>query len=144
VGVVVIDQARRVLVCERADIAGAWQFPQGGLERDESPIQAAYREIHEETGISRRALRLLGRHPELLAYELPPKAQSMKTGMGQVQFWFFFRMIKPGPAIHLPPHSEFKAIAWISFNSAVARVVRFKRPVYRRLRESFDVMARRR
>ncbi len=137
-GAVIVDDARRVLVCERADIPGAWQFPQGGLEKHETPIQAVYREIREETGISRRSLRLIGRHPDLLAYDLPRKAQSAKTGMGQVQYWFYFRLKQSGVRIDLPARSEFKAFAWLSFNAAVARVVRFKRPVYRKLQEHFE------
>src|SRR5687768_11463783 len=88
VGAVIVGGDGRLFVFERRDVAGAWQFPQGGLERGERPVDAVYREIREETGIRRRALRLLARHPELLAYELPPRARSKKTGLGQVQYWF--------------------------------------------------------
>jgi putative (di)nucleoside polyphosphate hydrolase len=144
VGAVILDDARRVLVCERADIAGAWQFPQGGLKKRESPVQAVYREVHEETGIPRASLRFVDRYPDLLAYELPREARSIKTGMGQVQYWFYVRLKEPGVVIHLPPGSEFKAFAWISFNTAVARAVKFKRPLYRKLQEYFEVMAPRR
>lgn len=138
VGAVILGDARRVLVCERADITGAWQFPQGGLKKHESPVEAVYREVHEETGIPRRSLRFVDRYPDLLAYELPRGARSIKTGMGQVQYWFFFRLKEPGVVIHLPPRSEFKAFAWISFNTAVARAVRFRRPLYRKLQEYFE------
>jgi len=70
-GAVLTDQHGRVLIFERRDIPGAWQFPQGGLENEENPIDAALREIWEETGISKTALALIDRYPGLLVYELP-------------------------------------------------------------------------
>ena len=90
VGAVVLDPRGRVLVLERADVPGAWQFPQGGLDAGETPLEAARREAEEETGIPAKALRLVGQYPDLLAYELPEAAQSPRTGIGQVQYWFYF------------------------------------------------------
>src|SRR5262245_21388404 len=90
VGAVLTDQHGRVLIFERADLSGEWQFPQGGIDNAEQPIDTVLREIKEETGIT--ALRLLRRYPGLLVYELPRQAQSVKTGMGQVQYWFLFKV----------------------------------------------------
>jgi putative (di)nucleoside polyphosphate hydrolase len=140
-GAVLTDQRGRVLIFERRDVPGAWQFPQGGLENKENPIDAALREIREETGISRTALSLLDRYPALLAYELPQRAQSVKTGMGQVQYWFLFRVKEPGKEVRLPAHSEFRAVAWVPFSRAVARAVGFKRPLYRELQKQFAKIA---
>jgi putative (di)nucleoside polyphosphate hydrolase len=137
-GAVLTDQHGRVLIFERRDVPGAWQFPQGGLENDEDPIDAVLREVREETGISRTALVLLDRYPGLLAYELPRRAQSVKTGMGQVQYWFLFRVKKTATTdIRLPARSEFRAVARVSFSRAVGRVVRFKRLLYRELEKQF-------
>jgi putative (di)nucleoside polyphosphate hydrolase len=137
-GAVLTDQHGRVLIFERCDVPGAWQFPQGGLENDEDPIDAVLREIREETGISRTALVLLDRYPGLLAYELPRRAQSVKTGMGQVQYWFLFKVKKTATTdIRLPARSEFRAVARVSFGRAVGRAVRFKRPLYRELEKQF-------
>jgi putative (di)nucleoside polyphosphate hydrolase len=133
-GAVLTDQHGQVLIFERRDVPGAWQFPQGGLENDEDPIDAVLREVREETGISRTALVLLDRYPGLLAYELPRRAQSVKTGMGQVQYWFLFRVKKTATTdIRLPA----RAVARVSFSRAVGRVVRFKRPLYRELEKQF-------
>ena len=120
VGAVIADRRGRVVVFERVDVPGAWQFPQGGLERGEQPIDAVFREIREETGIPRQALKLVRRYPELLAYELPREAQSVKTGLGQVQYWFLFRLKRSVAVDRLPSHSEFKAVAWVRFDRAVA------------------------
>ena len=62
---------RYVLAIERADVAGAWQLPQGGLDEDEDPLDAAYREIAEETGVEKVELEFLRACPEPLVYELP-------------------------------------------------------------------------
>jgi putative (di)nucleoside polyphosphate hydrolase len=136
-GAVLVDDDRLVLSLERADIPGAWQFPQGGLEADETPLQGVLREIREETGIPKSALKLAGRYPELLAYELPRKAQSVKTGLGQVQWWFFFSLKAPIRELLLPPNSEFQSASWMPFSDVVARVVDFKKPVYERLQGCF-------
>ena len=50
-GAVIFDRTGRVLICERKDIQGAWQFPQGGLEKGETALRSVLREIGEETGI---------------------------------------------------------------------------------------------
>jgi putative (di)nucleoside polyphosphate hydrolase len=137
VGAVITDGRGRVLVFQRAHIPGAWQFPQGGMDDRERPIDTAYREVEEETGIPRRALQLMDRHPDLLAYELPARSQTPKTGRGQVQYWFLFRLKAPAVFDSMPHDAEFSAHRWVSFNTAVAQVVRFKRPLYRRVRDRF-------
>ena len=78
----IANERGEVLACERRDIAGAWQFPQGGLKRGEAALDAVRREIQEETGIGGDALRLVAECPDLLAYELPRGAWSDKTGRG--------------------------------------------------------------
>jgi putative (di)nucleoside polyphosphate hydrolase len=134
VGAVVLDPRGRVLILERSDRPDAWQFPQGGLDEGETPLAAARREVHEETGIAPRALRLLGAYPDLLAYELPVKAQSDRTGIGQVQYWFYFETrAVDAPITELPP-GEFRAAKWTTFDRAITGTVAFRQPLYRKLR----------
>jgi putative (di)nucleoside polyphosphate hydrolase len=131
VGAVILDRRGQVLVFERTGMPGAWQFPQGGMDRGETPRAAVVREVAEETGIPRRALRLVARYPQPLAYELPARARTKKTGLGQVQYWFFFLWEGPPGALpSLPREGEFQAAAWVPYGRAVRRVVSFKRPVY--------------
>lgn len=137
VGAIIVNSRGQVLIGERRDHRGSWQFPQGGIEDGETPRDAVYREIGEETGIARAALKLVATHPAWLCYELPPGMQSKKTGLGQAQRWFLFR-VKPGLSVDLTrPHPEFRRYAWVSFDAAVRRAVSFKRPVYRSVREHF-------
>jgi putative (di)nucleoside polyphosphate hydrolase len=137
VGAVIANSRGQVLVGERRDHRGAWQFPQGGIEDGERPEDAVYREIDEETGIARVDLQLVARHPAWLCYELPSRMQSKKTGLGQAQRWFLFRLKAGRPAEIPAPHPEFRRYAWVSFDAAVRRAVAFKRPVYRSVREHF-------
>ena len=136
-GAVIVNREGHVLVCERRDRPGAWQFPQGGIENAEEPIDAVLREIKEETGITRRSLHLLARYPDLLAYELPRRARSKKTGLGQVQYWFLFSLKSRDAELRLPRHSAFTAATWVAFSKAVAGVVVFKQPMYRKLHSEF-------
>lgn len=84
VGIMVVNDDRCVLALERYDVPGAWQLPQGGLEESEEPLQAARRELWEETRIHWDQVVLLYEHPWWLAYELPPDSWTANTGRGQV------------------------------------------------------------
>jgi putative (di)nucleoside polyphosphate hydrolase len=127
-----------VLALERSDVPDAWQMPQGGLKPGEEPAQAVLREVEEETGLPRTSLEPIRSFPELLAYELPPKLRSKKTGRGQVQYWFFFRLNKGVAEPRLPPGGEFRDWKWMKFTDLVKRAVDFRRPVYARLAEYFE------
>lgn len=88
VGILMVNRARQVLALERIDSPGSWQAPQGGISRDEKPVDAAARELFEETGIRWSSVDVIHEYPGWLAYELPASARSEKTGLGQVQKWF--------------------------------------------------------
>jgi putative (di)nucleoside polyphosphate hydrolase len=136
-GAVIVDCRGLVLALERADNPGAWQLPQGGLKASESPLQAAFREVEEETGIQKRALALLDAYPEPLAYELPVGVWSRKTGRGQVGYWFLLRFEGTDDEIDLEHSSESSSWKWMPFERLVGSVVAFRKPVYRRLHERF-------
>jgi putative (di)nucleoside polyphosphate hydrolase len=136
-GAVIADDRGRVLALERSDIPGAWQFPQGGLEKDEEPVDAVYREIEEETCLPRRALQLESVYPDLLVYQLPKRARSKKTGLGQVQYWFFFRLRKPADKKKVRPMGEFMSAEWRAFDRVIAEAIPFRKAIYEKLRVSF-------
>ena len=133
VGALIVDEFGRVLACHRSDIdTAAWQLPQGGIKHGEEPLEAVYREIEEETAITRNKLELIVVAPEWLTYELPIELRSEKTGRGQTQKWCLLRFhgrdedIRPNP-------NEFRAYCWLSANELLTRVVAFRRAVYTRI-----------
>lgn len=133
----IINDKGLVLALERTDVLGAWQLPQGGLEHSEEPLQAALREVKEETGISESDLELVDSYPEPLVYELPADVRTPKTGRGQVQYWYLFRLHCNDNAIEVKSGGEFRAWKWVPFHALLNSVVDFRKPVYRKLAEQF-------
>src|SRR5688572_24042746 len=69
--VVVRHPDGRILAFERSDVAGSWQLPQGGLIDHEEPIEAAWRELMEETGLGEEHVVARAEFPDWVAYEWP-------------------------------------------------------------------------
>ena len=95
VGIILINQERQVFWAQRANSDG-WQFPQGGMNTDETPVEAMYRELREETGLLPRHVDLLGSTPGWLRYRLPKRYQrsySKPLCIGQKQVWFLLRFL---------------------------------------------------
>jgi len=138
VGAVIVNVDGLVLALERKKIPGSWQFPQGGLDEGEEPLEAVKREILEETGIEESQLELLVTVPRWLAYELPEELRSAKVGRGQVQKWFLFRFAGRAEAITMGDGKEFRAWEWTTMGELLPRVVPFKQPIYQELETYFQ------
>jgi putative (di)nucleoside polyphosphate hydrolase len=139
VGAIIVNAEGLVIGGERMNAAGSWQFPQGGMELGEDPLEAAYREIDEETGLSRDDLDELEKFPSLVAYELPPSFRSSKTGRGQVQQWFFFKVKASAEGQQLICRSgEYRTLSWCSFREIATQAVGFKKPVYDQLLRFYE------
>lgn len=137
VGAVIVNADGHVLAIERADIAGVWQLPQGGLDAAEEPLRAAYREIAEETGIPETDLRFVKACTELLVYELPSDARRQKTGRGQVLYWFLFTYLGSHTRVKTTRNHESRGWRWMRLRRIITRTVRFRRPMYKRLEQEF-------
>lgn len=135
VGIAIVKQDQ-ILLFERSDVPGAWQLPQGGIDEDETPIDAAYRELSEETGLTRDDISLLGEYPEWLAYELPKELQK-PSFTGQVQRWFIFALTADETHINLQSgtYQEFIRYRWVSLQELESLAVSFRKPIYRRIVE---------
>jgi putative (di)nucleoside polyphosphate hydrolase len=127
---------RRVMAFERVDARGAWQLPQGGLQDDETPMEAAWRELEEETGLGPKHVDVLAEYPDWVAYEWPEELRrgraSRKDRMGQVQKWFLFNVLDPDIE-PTPDGSEFVAWRWVEPQWLVDHVPAWRRDAYHRV-----------
>ena len=126
-----------------------WQMPQGGVDEGETPLEAARRELFEETNVSSASL--LAEAPDWLSYDLPPEALSGRWKgryRGQTQKWFAFRfegadseinIERPGGGAIKP---EFDAWRWAPLETLPALIIPFKRAVYEAVVAAFQELAR--
>ena len=135
VGLIIVNTYGKVLICKRKN-SNQWQFPQGGIDKGESPIEAAKREIFEEVGIKPSKIKILGKIKDWVKYEIPKelakKSFKKKGILGQKQKWFIFK-IKSEACITFvnDPDNEFDDFAWVSYWRPIALIISFKKEVYR-------------
>jgi putative (di)nucleoside polyphosphate hydrolase len=127
---VVTNAAGEIMVFERVDVRGAWQLPQGGIDIGETPVEAAWRELGEETGLGVDDVDLVGEHPAWVTYEFPEHVRRNGKRLGQAQRWFTFRAhhddLRPAP-----DGVEFVDWKWVDRDWLVDHVVEFRRDAYR-------------
>ncbi|MDD3029172.1 MAG: RNA pyrophosphohydrolase [Alphaproteobacteria bacterium] len=143
VGVCLFNTQGHVLVAERRDKRGAWQMPQGGVQKGEDPRRAVFREMKEEIGTNHACL--VGRVSDSLFYEFPDWLQNRRLEpggrvfhgkyRGQRQDWFALKFLGCDQDIDLsgknePESPEFIAWRWAALQETPEMIVSFKRPVY--------------
>ncbi len=135
VGIILSNPSRRVLWARRTKHDG-WQFPQGGIEPEETVLQAAYRELQEEIGVTSSHVQLIGNTSRWLHYDLPYrlKANQFRRSpiKGQKQIWFLFKFLGCDSDVCLDAGSEpeFDQWKWVDYWEPAENIVGFKRTVY--------------
>ena len=116
---------------ERADLPGEWQLPQGGIDRGEEPLEAAWRELEEETGPRARPTSPR-RRASVAGWSTNGRAEFRDKRRGQVQRWFFFERRPRSTSEPVVDGVEFQAWRWCTPEWLVYQVVEFRAEAYAR------------
>lgn len=145
VGIIVCNDQGKVFWARRINHDG-WQFPQGGVARDESLLDAMYRELEEETGIRKNQVELIAHTKDWIKYDLPQKLlrnqkrrfirskqRKQVSFKGQKQVWFLLHLQDDDAVVNLHAgheKPEFDKWEWVPAAYAIENIVDFKRGVY--------------
>ncbi len=143
VGLMILNSQNKIFTGQRTDfISGAWQMPQGGIDEGESCVEAAFRELKEETFISKTSVKILAISKKWIKYDLPkdlvPKLWKGKF-IGQRQRWFLMRFVGEDDEIDINTDKpEFSVWRWSDQRELVANIVQFKKKTYTSVLKEFS------
>ena len=134
VGIILTNDQGQVFWARRIGM-DAWQFPQGGIKKDESPKMAMYRELKEEIGLEPEHVELINSTDDWLRYWLPKRyirQNRRPLCVGQKQIWYLLKLTADETYLDLSYTSEpeFDSWKWVDFWRPVEEVISFKRQVY--------------
>ena len=134
VGIILTNDQGQVFWARRIGM-DAWQFPQGGIKKNESPKMAMYRELKEEIGLEPEHVELINSTDDWLRYRLPKRyirQNRRPLCVGQKQIWYLLKLTADETYLDLSYTSEpeFDSWKWVDFWRPVEEVISFKRQVY--------------
>lgn len=126
----------KILIAQRSDLKNAWQFPQGGIDKGETPKEAIFRELKEEIGTNE--VEIIAEFPEWISYDFPVNVtKKMQPFDGQIQKYFLLRL-KNGAKIDLhTKEPEFNDYKFVDGNEVLKYVNHFKKSVYEKVLKYF-------
>ena len=138
VGIVVLNKENKVFVAKRIDNPkNFWQMPQGGVDKGEDFLKAAYRELEEETSI--KNVELIKELNGTITYELPDRLLGLiwkGKYRGQKQKWFLMRFVGTDNEINIKTKQpEFLEWKWVELDKITDLVVDFKLHVYKEVKD---------
>jgi putative (di)nucleoside polyphosphate hydrolase len=125
-----------IFIAKRTDVPDAWQFPQGGIDKGESPKEALFRELKEEIGTN--SVEVVAKFPGWITYDFPSTiSDKMYPFDGQKQQYYLVRL-KSGSKIDLEDENpEFSEYEFVDLNSVFDKISYFKRPIYNKILSHF-------
>ena len=141
VGVALLNKSNQIFVAKRIDNPNDfWQMPQGGIDKGENPLKAAYRELNEETSI--KTVELIQEIKDEITYHLPDNLLGIiwkGKFKGQTQKWYIMRFLGEDNEINLKTkHPEFLEWKWINHENITDKVVEFKLHVYEKIKNELN------
>ena len=138
VGIVVLNRDNKVFVAKRIDNPkNFWQMPQGGVNKNEDYLSAAYRELEEETSI--KSVELISELDGLITYDLPDHLLGIiwkGKYKGQTQKWYLMRFTGNEEEINIKTkHPEFLEWKWVELDQITDLVVKFKLELYKEVKD---------
>ena len=138
VGVALLKKDNQLFVARRIDNPNDfWQMPQGGIDKGENSLEAAYRELDEETSI--KNVELIHEVEEEISYNLPDNLLGIiwkGKFKGQTQKWYIMRFLGEDNEINLnTKYPEFLEWKWINYENITDKVVEFKLHVYEKIKK---------
>ena len=120
---------KKIFIAQRNDIAGVWQFPQGGIDQGEEVKEALFRELKEEIGTD--DVEIIAEYPEWISYDFPEKiAKKMKPYSGQRQRYFLVKLNKDAKIKLDTKHPEFDEYKFVEADKVLDMTAHFKKSVY--------------
>ena len=142
VGIMILNDQKKILVGRRIDHpSGHWQMPQGGIDENEKPEEAVWREMKEEIGTNNAEM--LQQSEQWINYDIPSETlATLPWGniyVGQTQKWFAFKFIGSNSEINVSTNNpEFSEWKWSNHNLLIENIVPFKRRVYSQILLEFS------
>lgn len=125
-----------LFIASRTDIKNAWQFPQGGIDKSETPQEALFRELKEEIGTDE--VDIIAEYPEWISYDFPHQiVKKMYPYDGQIQKYFLVRLQEESKININTKEPEFDAYKFVEVKDLFDYITYFKRPVYKQVLEYF-------
>jgi len=122
-------EKKEIFIAQRNDMAGVWQFPQGGIDEGEEVQEALFREMEEEIGTSKA--KIIAEYPEWISYDFPNKiAKKMKPYTGQTQRYFLLKFKKKAELNLATKHPEFDKYKFVDVDEILNQTAHFKKDVY--------------
>ena len=143
VGIVVLNRDNKVFVAKRIDNPkNFWQMPQGGVDKNEDYLSAAYRELEEETSI--KSVELISELDGLITYDLPDHLLGIiwkGRYKGQTQKWYLMRFTGNEEEINIKTkHPEFLEWKWVELDQITDLVVKFKLELYKEVKDKVKMI----